>query len=210
MKAPGFQPLSLCSDSLVPTKPLLCSDFLVPSPCNFKCNVYRYDTAKENTVLRSAVPPQRVSVIPNAVDAVRFVPDVSKRPPPPPPLQQKQEQGQEQKQKQKQQKRRQKAVQIPSKQTSVQTPSSEGRDGAAGRVTVAVTARLAYRKGVHLLAGVIPLACARFPQVDFLIAGDGPMRKHLEEMTAEHGLTRRVTLLGRVCTFHISCSQNIN
>jgi phosphatidylinositol glycan class A protein len=55
-------------------------------------------TAKENTVLRSAVPPQRVSVIPNAVDAARFCPDKSKRP----------------------------------------------RDG---RVTVAVTARLAYRKG---------------------------------------------------------------
>ena len=67
-----------------------------------------------------------------------------------------------------------------------------------GRVVVAVTARLAYRKGVHLLAGVIPAACAAFPEVDFLVAGDGPMRPHLERMTREHGLTARVTLLGNV------------
>jgi phosphatidylinositol glycan class A protein len=105
-------------------------------------------TAKENTVLRSGAPPRRVSVIPNAVEAARFLPDVTKR--------------------------------------------------AAGRVTVAVTARLAYRKGVHLLAAVIPRACAAFPEVDFLIAGDAPMRKHLEDVTHMHGLTERVTLLGNV------------
>ena len=114
-------------------------------------------TAKENTVLRSGVPPQRVSVIPNAVDAVRFVPDPAKR-----------------------------------------GFRMDGSKAEPGRITVAVTARLAYRKGVHLLAeGVIPLACERF-QVDFLIAGDGSMRPHLEEMTKSHGLTERVTLLGNV------------
>lgn len=114
-------------------------------------------TAKENTVLRSGVPPQRVSVIPNAVDAVRFVPDPAKR-----------------------------------------GFRMDGSKAEPGRITVAVTARLAYRKGVHLLAGVIPLACERFPRVDFLIAGDGSMRPHLEEMTKSHGLTERVTLLGNV------------
>ena len=114
-------------------------------------------TAKENTVLRSGVPPQRVSVIPNAVDAVRFVPDPAKR-----------------------------------------GLRMDGSKAEPGRITVAVTARLAYRKGVHLLAGVIPLACERFPQVDFLIAGDGSMRPHLEEMTKSNGLTERVTLLGNV------------
>ena len=34
--------------------------------------------------------------------------------------------------------------------------------------------------------------------MDFLIAGDGPMRANLEEMTAAHGLRARVTLLGTV------------
>lgn len=114
-------------------------------------------TAKENTVLRSGVPPRRVSVIPNAVDAYRFVPDSAKR-----------------------------------------GLRMDGRAAAPGRITVAVTARLAYRKGVHLLAGVIPAACKKFPQVDFLIAGDGSMRPHLETMTEAHGLTERVTLLGNV------------
>jgi phosphatidylinositol glycan class A protein len=39
--------------------------------------------SKENTVLRSHVPPERVSVIPNAVDTARFVPDVCAQPSPP-------------------------------------------------------------------------------------------------------------------------------
>ena len=77
------------------------------------------------------------------------------------------------------------------------TPDSSMRS-ENGRVVVAVTARLAYRKGVHLLAGMIPAACAAFPEVDFLVAGDGPMRPHLERMSREHGLTARVTLLGNV------------
>ena len=36
--------------------------------------------SKENTVLRANVPPERVSVIPNAVDSGRFVPDLTLRP----------------------------------------------------------------------------------------------------------------------------------
>lgn len=36
-------------------------------------------TGKENTVLRAKVRKEKVSVIPNAVDAALFTPDVSKR-----------------------------------------------------------------------------------------------------------------------------------
>lgn len=36
-------------------------------------------TSKENTVLRAAIDPSRVSVIPNAVDASAFTPDPSQR-----------------------------------------------------------------------------------------------------------------------------------
>lgn len=39
--------------------------------------------SKENTVLRSRVPPDRVSVVPNAVDCARFLPQPSLRPAPP-------------------------------------------------------------------------------------------------------------------------------
>ena len=38
-------------------------------------------TSKENTVLRSDVPPRKVSVIPNAVDGRRFAPLPACRPP---------------------------------------------------------------------------------------------------------------------------------
>ena len=113
-------------------------------------------TAKENTILRSGyllggepgLAPERVSVIPNAVDAKRFNPDVSRR--------------------------------------------------KEGRVTVVITSRLMYRKGVHLLAGVIPLACAKYDDLDFIIAGDGSMRKHLEKSISDAGLTDRVVVLGHV------------
>ena len=37
--------------------------------------------SKENTALRACIPPARISAIPNAVDAARFVPDPSRRTP---------------------------------------------------------------------------------------------------------------------------------
>ena len=36
-------------------------------------------------------------------------------------------------------------------------------------VTVVVVSRLVYRKGMDLLAGVIPIVCASHPDVDFII-----------------------------------------
>lgn len=113
-------------------------------------------TAKENTILRSGyllsdepgLAPERVSVIPNAVDAKVFVPDVTQRDP--------------------------------------------------ERITIVVASRLMYRKGMHLLAGVMPHVCAKYDNVDFLIAGDGSMREHLETAIDKAGLRKRVTLLGDV------------
>eukprot|EP00193_Tetraselmis_chui_P015616 CAMPEP_0177781224 /NCGR_PEP_ID=MMETSP0491_2-20121128/17717_1 /TAXON_ID=63592 /ORGANISM="Tetraselmis chuii, Strain PLY429" /LENGTH=435 /DNA_ID=CAMNT_0019301237 /DNA_START=51 /DNA_END=1359 /DNA_ORIENTATION=- len=43
------------------------------------CQHLRQPHKKENTVLRACVPPNRVSVIPNAVDATNFTPDPSAR-----------------------------------------------------------------------------------------------------------------------------------
>ncbi|KAJ3163933.1 hypothetical protein HDU88_006102 [Geranomyces variabilis] len=105
-------------------------------------------TSKENTVLRGALDPHTVSVIPNAVVAADFRPDVSARRP--------------------------------------------------GRITVVITSRLVYRKGVDLMVAVIPTICAAYPYVDFLIAGDGVKRVDLERMSEKHGLQDRVELLGSV------------
>ncbi|BFG04868.1 phosphatidylinositol N-acetylglucosaminyltransferase subunit A [Drosophila madeirensis] len=103
---------------------------------------------KENTVLRARVAKHRVSVIPNAVDAALFTPDVSQR------------------------------------------PSNE-------TINIVVASRLVYRKGIDLLAGVIP----RFKNthnVNFIIVGDGPKRDLLEEIREKTNMQDRVEILGAV------------
>ncbi|KAL1440165.1 hypothetical protein MTO96_009975 [Rhipicephalus appendiculatus] len=48
----------------------------------------------------------------------------------------------------------------------------------SSKVTIIVVSRLVYRKGVDLMAGVIPVICNRHPDVQFIIGGDGPKRLH--------------------------------
>lgn len=50
--------------------------------CDVQAVVCVSHTSKENTVLRAALPPARVFVVPNAIDMMRFRP--FPRPPPPP------------------------------------------------------------------------------------------------------------------------------
>eukprot|EP01147_Barroeca_monosierra_P001083 gene1083-4314_t len=64
--------------------------------------------------------------------------------------------------------------------------------------TVVVISRLYWRKGIDLLASVIPIVCSQHQDVDFIIGGDGPMRILLEEMRDQYNLTHRVTMLGSV------------
>ncbi|KAJ7513601.1 hypothetical protein O6H91_23G006000 [Diphasiastrum complanatum] len=105
-------------------------------------------TSKENTVLRSNLPSQKVFVIPNAVDTAMFKPDPSLRP--------------------------------------------------SDQVVIVVISRLVYRKGADLLVEVIPAVCKRFPNVYFIVGGDGPKRVRLEEMREKHSLQDRVEMLGAV------------
>ncbi|XP_076451623.1 phosphatidylinositol N-acetylglucosaminyltransferase subunit A-like isoform X2 [Babylonia areolata] len=65
-----------------------------------------------------------------------------------------------------------------------------------GKITVVVISRLVYRKGMDLLAGIIPLITAKYPHVSFLIGGDGPKRVLLEEVREQHDLHDRVTFIG--------------
>lgn len=70
------------------------------------------------------------------------------------------------------------------------------------RVVIAIGSRLVYRKGIDLIAAIIPRLCAkRFAQgisVDFLVGGDGPKRILFEEMIENHDLQSRVTMLGEL------------
>uniref|UniRef100_A0A8B9QLX1 Phosphatidylinositol glycan anchor biosynthesis class A n=1 Tax=Apteryx owenii TaxID=8824 RepID=A0A8B9QLX1_APTOW len=102
--------------------------------------------SKENTVLRAALDPQIVSVIPNAVDPTDFTPDPSRR------------------------------------------------DDSI--TTIVVVSRLVYRKGIDLLSGIIPELCQKYPDLHFLVGGEGPKRIVLEEVRERYQLHDRVRLLG--------------
>ena len=65
-------------------------------------------------------------------------------------------------------------------------------------ITVVIISRMTYRKGIDLVAGIIPVICARFPNVRFLIGGHGPKQLLLEEMRERWELQDRVHLLGTV------------
>lgn len=65
-------------------------------------------------------------------------------------------------------------------------------------VNVVWLQRMVWRKGTHLLVQIVPEICRRFPYVHFIIGGDGPKRRALEEMRARYGLHDRVELLGAV------------
>lgn len=74
-----------------------------------------------------------------------------------------------------------------------------GRAGLEARDrTVVVMSRLVYRKGIDLLVRVIPIVCRQFPDVRFVIGGDGPKRDELERMVEASGLQGRVELAGLV------------
>ncbi|KAK4469226.1 hypothetical protein MN116_006800 [Schistosoma mekongi] len=110
-------------------------------------------TTKENVVLRAKYDPERVFVIPNAVDASSFVPDPSCR--------------------------------------------------DLNYITIVVVSRLVYRKGLDLLAAIIPPLCSLFPELRFLIGGDGPKRLVLEEIREQYQLHSRVSLLGSLQTHEV-------
>ncbi|KJP86694.1 hypothetical protein AK88_03701 [Plasmodium fragile] len=66
------------------------------------------------------------------------------------------------------------------------------------RINIIVISRLTYRKGVDLIAKVIPLVCHKYPFINFIIGGDGPKRILLEEMRERNHLHNSVILLGKV------------
>lgn len=46
--------------------------------------------------------------------------------------------------------------------------------------------RLQFRKGVDLLIGIIPDICARFPNVNFIIGGDGDKMQLLKDLVRKY------------------------
>ena len=71
------------------------------------------------------------------------------------------------------------------------------------KVTIVIGSRLVYRKGIDLVAAILPRLCNKnFKDgitVDFVIGGDGPKRIVLEETIEKYGLQSRVQMLGEMC-----------
>ncbi|OCF43934.1 phosphatidylinositol glycan, class A [Kwoniella heveanensis CBS 569] len=65
-------------------------------------------------------------------------------------------------------------------------------------ITIVVISRLVYRKGIDLLVASAPHICALFPEVRFVVGGEGPKMVELEQMREKYQLQDRVELLGRV------------
>ncbi|KAJ6572097.1 glycosyltransferase family 4 protein [Mycena capillaripes] len=65
-------------------------------------------------------------------------------------------------------------------------------------ITIVFLSRFAYRKGIDLLVAITPRICADFPNVRFLVGGDGPKLIDLLQMREKHLLQDRITLLGPV------------
>ena len=68
----------------------------------------------------------------------------------------------------------------------------------SSRFTIVVLSRLVYRKGIDLILEVIPQICARHPEVDWIIGGDGPKRVLLDQMREKYSLHDRVDMIGAV------------
>lgn len=70
------------------------------------------------------------------------------------------------------------------------------KSGNPDRINIVYVSRLAYRKGVDLLIGIIPQILAQFENVHFIIGGDGEGMVNLQKLVEKHNLAERVELLG--------------
>ncbi|KIJ63058.1 glycosyltransferase family 4 protein [Hydnomerulius pinastri MD-312] len=76
------------------------------------------------------------------------------------------------------------------------TPSPQPRP--LQTINIVVLSRLAYRKGIDLLVATAPRICAAFPNVKFIIGGDGPKLNDLLQVRERYLLQDRIELLGPV------------
>ncbi len=72
------------------------------------------------------------------------------------------------------------------------------RYGLEEKRVILTVGRLVERKGIDLVIRSIPKIVSRFPDIHYLIVGDGPYRSALEQLAQETGVADRVTFAGLV------------
>jgi glycosyltransferase involved in cell wall biosynthesis len=78
----------------------------------------------------------------------------------------------------------------------VAAAATPARVGGTGRLTVGRVARLQPEKGIDVYLAAAAWLAPRFPDADFVIVGEGPLRGPLERLAARLGLADRVRFLG--------------
>ncbi|CAF2363066.1 BnaA10g27110D [Brassica napus] len=91
-----------------------------------------------------------------------------------------------------------KVFMIPNAVDTAMFKPADVRPSSDDVITIVVISRLVYRKGADLLVEVIPEVCRLYPNVRFVVGGDGPKHVRLEEMREKHSLQDRVEMLGAV------------
>ena len=79
--------------------------------------------------------------------------------------------------------------------TSKFTPNPSLRS-PVNTVNIVCISRLTFRKGIDLLVMIIPEIIRRYPNVHFIIGGDGPKKMVLQRMCEKYNIHDKVELLG--------------
>jgi phosphatidyl-myo-inositol dimannoside synthase len=78
------------------------------------------------------------------------------------------------------------------------------RYGLAGRPVLLTVSRLYARKGMDRVIESLPAVLQRFPDLAYLIVGEGSYRSTLENLVADHDLGRNVVFAGAVPDYELT------
>jgi phosphatidylinositol alpha-1,6-mannosyltransferase len=78
------------------------------------------------------------------------------------------------------------------------SPSLQARLGTAGRRVILTASRLVARKGIDRTLEALPCVLQRYPELLYLIAGDGEQREELQALSERLGVSHAVRFLGSV------------
>jgi phosphatidylinositol glycan class A protein len=77
-------------------------------------------------------------------------------------------------------------------------PNFSLRPKDPNKINIVVVSRMMYRKGVDLLIDIIPEIIRKYPNVNFILGGDGDKLPLIYAMRDKYHLSDRLEILGRV------------
>lgn len=77
-------------------------------------------------------------------------------------------------------------------------PADPSKISPLGTINIVFMARITWRKGIDFLIGLIPRICKKYPNVYWIIGGNGDMDPELKFLIQKFKLEDRVELLGYV------------